>query len=182
MRLPLAITFFCVLCSASTVRELRIDPQVAYIHGAGGTHHLLVTAIFDDGAQQDVTAQAKIVSDSPDVVETTADFQIRARKEGIAKVRAEFNGHRAESAVIVQPKRTENVDFIHDVAPIFSRMGCNNTNCHGSLNGQKGFKLSLFGYDPEADYSAVVEASGGRRVNKSDSEKSLLLLKPTFSV
>ena len=99
MRLLLAITFFCVLCSASTVRELRIDPQVAYIHGAGGTHHLLVTAIFDDGAQQDVTAQVKIVSDSPDVIETTSDFQIRARKEGIAKVRAEFNGHRAEGAI-----------------------------------------------------------------------------------
>ncbi len=179
------LSVFCILSVLSygaALREVRIAPQVSYIYGSGATHHLLFTAIYDDGTERDVTDQAAVTFDSPDVVETASPGQIRALKEGIAKLRAEFDGRRGESVVIVQPKRTANIDFIHDVAPIFSRMGCNNTNCHGSLNGQKGFKLSLFGYDPEADYHAVAEASGGRRINRADPENSLILLKPTFSV
>ena len=52
----------------------------------------------------------------------------------------------------------------------------------GSLTGQNGFKLSLFGYDPEADYEAIAVNDGGRRIDRSEPEKSLLLLKPTFAV
>src|SRR5258708_32468683 len=61
-------------------------------------------------------------------------------------------------------------------------MGGKKRNWHGLLKGQKGFKLSLFGYDPDADYKAVVEASNGRRINRDDPANSLGLLKPTFSV
>jgi hypothetical protein len=182
MRLLSIFCLFGAACCGATLSDIRIDPQVAYIDGAGGTHHLLVTAVYDDASERDVTGDAKLSFDSPDLLAVAAPGQVKALKEGIAKVKAEFGGRRAESAVIVQPKRTQEIDFNHDVAPIFSRIGCNNTNCHGSLNGQKGFKLSLFGYDPDADYRAVVEASGGRRINKSDPEKSLLLLKPTFAV
>src|SRR6266851_3961041 len=182
MRFLSVFCIFSVLSYGTALREVRIAPQVSYIYGSGATHHLLFTAIYDDGTERDVTDQAAVTFDSPDVVETTSPGQIKALKEGIAKLRAEFDGRCAESVVIVQPKRTANIDFVHDVAPIFSRMGCNNTNCHGSLNGQKGFKLSLFGYDPEADYHAVAEASGGRRINRADPENSLILLKPTFSV
>src|SRR5262249_18390479 len=181
MRLLPAFYIFSVLCYGATLREVRIAPQVAYIYGSGATHHLLFTAVYDDGAERDVTDQAVVTFDSPEVVATASPGQIKARKEGIAKLRVVFGGRQGESVVIVQPKRTADIDFIHDVAPIFSRMGCNNTNCHGSLNGQKGFKLSLFGYDPEADYHAVVEASGGRRINRADPVNSLILLKPTLS-
>jgi hypothetical protein len=179
------LAVFCLLslpCSGAALRELRIDPQVAYLHGSGATHHLLFTAVYEDGTEHDITGEVKLSVDSPQVIRTIAAGVVEARKEGIAKVRAEFGGLRAESVVIVQPGRQVEIDFVHDVAPIFSRMGCNNTNCHGSLNGQRGFKLSLFGYDPEADYRAVVEASGGRRINRADPDNSLLLLKPTFSV
>jgi hypothetical protein len=182
MRYLSVFFIFSVFSFGAALREVRIAPQVAYIYGSGATHHLLFTAVYDDGTERDVTEQAAVTFDSPDVVETASPGQIKALKEGIAKLRVEFDGWHGESVVIVHPKRMANIDFIHEVAPIFSRMGCNNTNCHGSLNGQKGFKLSLFGYDPEADYHAVVEASGGRRINRGDPENSLILLKPTFSV
>lgn len=182
MRLSSAFFLFSALISAAPLRQIRIDPQVAYLRGAGTLHRLLLTAVYEDGAESDITGEAKLSFDSPDVIETASAGQIKALKEGIARITAEFQGRRAESIAIVQPKRAVDIDFLHDVAPIFSRMGCNNTNCHGSLNGQKGFKLSLFGYDPEADYHAVVEASNGRRINRSDPPNSLILLKPTFSV
>src|SRR5579862_4112461 len=76
----------------------------------------------------------------------------------------------------------EGSSFEGDIAPILSRNGCNNSNCHGSLKGQAGFHLSVFGYDAAADYKAVVKDSEGRRVDLKDPEKSLILLKPTFQV
>lgn len=182
MRFLPALFSLNLLCSAATLSEVRMEPQVAFLHGPGSTHRFVLTAVYDDGTERDIAGEATLNVDLSDVAGSPAPGQIEAHGEGIAKVRAEFQGKHAESAVIVQPRRGVNIDFLHDVAPIFSRMGCNNTNCHGSLNGQKGFKLSLFGYDPEADYRAVVEASTGRRINRADPEKSLLLLKPTFTV
>jgi hypothetical protein len=72
--------------------------------------------------------------------------------------------------------------FEGDIAPIFTRNGCNNSSCHGSLKGQNGFRLSVFGYDAAADYKSIVKDADGRRVDLKDPQKSLILLKPTFQV
>lgn len=74
------------------------------------------------------------------------------------------------------------LSFVKDIVPIFTKSGCANSNCHGSIRGQAGFKLSLFGYEPDLDYDAIVKAQDGRRINHSDPAKSLILLKPTFGV
>lgn len=74
------------------------------------------------------------------------------------------------------------LSFVKDIVPIFTKSGCANSNCHGSIRGQAGFKLSLFGYEPDLDYDAIVKAQDGRRINHSDPAKSLILLKPTFTV
>ncbi|MBM3774945.1 MAG: DUF1553 domain-containing protein, partial [Acidobacteria bacterium] len=72
------------------------------------------------------------------------------------------------------------VSFRRDVAPILTARGCTGSNCHGSVRGKAGFKLSLFGAQPENDYEAVVKSDGGRRVDRGNPPRSLLLRKPTF--
>jgi hypothetical protein len=39
--------------------------------------------------------------------------------------------------------------FARDIAGIFTRRGCNNTACHGSVKGRGGFKLSARAAQPE---------------------------------
>src|SRR5437660_7587788 len=80
------------------------------------------------------------------------------------------------------PVSIENVDFERHLMGLFGRMGCNAGSCHGSFQGKGGFRLSLFGYDPEKDYYAVTHDSFGRRVNRTDPDNSLLLLKATGQV
>jgi len=46
------------------------------------------------------------------------------------------------------------VHFGNDVVPLFSKLGCNSGGCHGKASGQNGFRLSVFGFDPRADYDA----------------------------
>lgn len=70
------------------------------------------------------------------------------------------------------------VDFINDVIPLLTKLGCNAGKCHGSAIGRGGFKLSLYGGTPRNDFDEIVRRHGGRRVNLQDPEASLLYLKP----
>src|SRR5260221_3697251 len=69
--------------------------------------------------------------------------------------------------------------FANDIVPLLSRHGCNAGGCHGRASGQNGFKLSLFGFDPIFDYSALVKEARGRRLFPAAPESSLLLTKAT---
>ncbi len=72
--------------------------------------------------------------------------------------------------------------FRLDVMPIFMRSGCNAGSCHGAARGKDGFRLSLFGFDPEADYQRITREISGRRINLALTAESLLLTKATNAV
>jgi WD40 repeat protein len=74
------------------------------------------------------------------------------------------------------------LNFANDVLPLLSRAGCNAGACHAKPAGQGGFKLSVFAYDPKADYRAIVKDDRGRRVFPAAIEESLVLRKPTLTV
>ena len=86
------------------------------------------------------------------------------------------------AAALTAAAEKPRLSFVKDIVPIFTKSGCANSNCHGSIRGQNGFKLSLFGYEPDLDYDAIVKAQDGRRISRSDPAKSLILMKPTFGV
>ena len=73
-------------------------------------------------------------------------------------------------------------DFENEIQPLLTRYGCNSGGCHGKASGQNGFKLSLFGFDSQADYEEIVDRARGRRVNVATPEQSLLLLKSIGAV
>jgi len=74
------------------------------------------------------------------------------------------------------------VTFLRDVAPILNKVGCTSGPCHGAAKGKNGFKLSLRGYDPQFDYEALLYDLSGRRFNRADPGRSLMLAKPTQQV
>jgi len=82
-------------------------------------------------------------------------------------------GHAAEA----QPPT-----YLRDVAPILNKAGCTSGTCHGAAKGKNGFKLSLRGYDPRFDYEALLYDLAGRRFNRADPARSLILAKPTQEV
>ena len=80
------------------------------------------------------------------------------------------------------PPSPSEVSFRRDVMPVLFRAGCNQGTCHGSSRGKDGFRLSLFGFDPQGDYFRLVEDMAARRINLAVPEQSLMLLKATGSV
>src|SRR4051794_40245625 len=71
----------------------------------------------------------------------------------------------------------EAPSFQRHVVPVLGRLGCNGRACHGSFQGQGGFRLSLFGYDFKADHEAL-RGGDEPRVNLKDPASSRILLKP----
>ncbi len=71
-------------------------------------------------------------------------------------------------------------EFTRHVVPLFSKLGCNNRACHGSFQGQSGFRLSLFGFEPGEDLKELLESDDdGVRLSVDQPDDSLVLWKPT---
>jgi len=67
--------------------------------------------------------------------------------------------------------------FENDVLPVLGRYGCSSSGCHGKSDGQGGFKLSVLGSDPDADFAALTKEARGRRLMPTSPDESLLLRK-----
>jgi len=72
--------------------------------------------------------------------------------------------------------------FIRDVLPVLSKAGCSAGACHAKPDGQNGFKLTVFSFDPQSDYRGIVQDGRGRRAFPAAPEESLLLLKATDTI
>jgi hypothetical protein len=68
--------------------------------------------------------------------------------------------------------------FANDVMPVLTKAGCNGGACHAKAGGgQKGFQLSLLGFEPAEDLEHILRDSRGRRIHFGNPDQSLLLLK-----
>lgn len=79
------------------------------------------------------------------------------------------------------PDTQEVPSLQRHVLPLMGRLGCNGRACHGSFQGQGGFRLSLFGYDFKTDFDAIVK-SEQPRVDLKKPAESMILAKPASDV
>lgn len=155
---PLLLALLPLTASAAS---LSIQPPRIVLHGPHATQLYTVTFTDNQGYEHDVTTECA----SPNPARAT----MRA-------VAVSCRGLRATAPVIIAPAaRAPGISFVNDVSPIFTMSGCAGANCHGSLRGQRGFKLSLFGVEPKLDFDAVA----AQRINRQQPEQSLLLKKAT---
>lgn len=82
----------------------------------------------------------------------------------------------------ISPLASKTPSFRNDVLPVLTKAGCNAGKCHGAASGKDGFRLSLYGFDPDGDYFRLTSEQIGRRINTADPESSLLLRKAIGSV
>ena len=155
-----------------TPKELRLNHRFAYAQ-------MLVTARLASGERIDATRMVEAALSSP-VAEVSRSGLVRPIADGKATLSLKLAGHAVEVPLTVLGVNTSpKVDFVHDIAPVLSRLGCNAGTCHGSAQGKAGFKLSLRGYDPIFDVRALTDDHAARRVNVASPDDSLMLLKPT---
>jgi hypothetical protein len=129
----------------------------------------------------DVTSLAKFESSDAAVVTVNAAGQLLAVKDGAATIKVNHAGQQVEVPVTVSGITEQpSVLFLEHIRPILAKNGCAMAACHAAQHGQGGFKLSVFGFEPDKDRVAMARDSISRRVTLVDPEQSLLLLKPTM--
>jgi hypothetical protein len=103
--------------------------------------------------------------------------------DGKGTIQIDYLGQTATVPVeITNAKIQPPIEFRNEVLQVLTKSGCNTGKCHGAASGKDGFRLSLFGYDPEGDHFRLTREIGGRRVQLVQPEKSLLMLKATGEV
>lgn len=164
-----------------TFTSIEVYPAELTLSSIRDSRRVLVTGVTADGQRIDLSSKATVTTQSP-VCQTDEAGFVAPLMAGDGTIIVEAEGLRTEIPVHVTAADSLPVDFIREVNPILSKVGCNQGTCHGSQAGKNGFKLSLRGYDSVYDYRALVDDLSGRRFNRSEPAQSLMLLKPTQGV
>lgn len=183
-RLPVVLGFIIATSCSLMAAEIRILPGDFTLHGVQGRQQLSVVSTIDDRASALVPdSQLEFESSDPTVCEIQDGVAV-AIGNGTAQIVAQTgDGQQASATVeVVGADREHQWSFRNDVQSVFSKVGCNMGSCHGALAGKGGFKLSLRGYDPEADFHTITREARGRRVELADPGRSLILAKPTAAL
>lgn len=175
---------------AGTPVLLDIYPATLSLDGTDDAQGIVIVAGFADGRTVDVSRAASITIApdtlavvSLDAADPASPPKLKPVSDGEGLLTAAFEGRTAVAPVRVKGAGTARaVSFRNDVLPVFMKAGCNTGACHGSAEGKEGFRLSLFGFDPEKDYVAITRDMSARRIDLADPRASLLLRKPLGEV
>ena len=183
----LSVLGACV-CAASAfaakpvLTEIKVFPVDVNLKTRSDRQSIVVQAIYADGVTRDVTAKASYTLGNKALVKF-ADFTLNPLADGRTELKVKFESQTVEIPVKIESAKTEEpISFIKDVMPVFTKAGCNSGGCHGTSRGKDGFRLSLFGYDPDGDYHRLTREAIARRINLALPEESLMLEKATRKV
>ncbi len=163
-------------------RAIRLVPAEFSLYGPRSRQRLVVMAERPDGRTQQVITGLRFRSENEAVARVDSEGVVWPVGEGKTRIVAEVGALRATATVTVAKLADDAIDFSRDVLPVLSKAGCNITGCHGSPRGKNGFRLSLFGAEPDEDAVAMTRDRFSRLIDPVQPEKSLFLLKATATV
>ena len=175
--------------------SLRILPENPVMHGTDSRQFLLVSGRFADGMERDLTSISQFSLPDDSIARLTGPNRVTAVRHGTTIITASAGTLEIEATITVQNAGTSRpFSFDRHIGGILTRNGCNASDCHGGVKGRGGFKLSFNMLTPAEDHAWIVQGGGYKvltteiegeripRINISEPEKSLLLLKPTFGM
>jgi hypothetical protein len=171
------------LPAPAEVHAVDVSPTKIILKGMDDAQQLLLTAHLAGERLQDLTGDARYEVANPKVARVTTAGQVIPVGNGATEITATYG-----DKVVKVPVTAESCDvnlpinFTNQIVPIFTKLGCNSGGCHGKASGQNGFKLSLLGFEPDADFNALVKEARGRRVFPPAPDSSLLLLKASGGI
>jgi len=179
------------LLRAGNLLSLTAEPPEIHLTAGAPRHGVLITARTKDGFEVDVTPEAKFSADRAAPFEVAPTGDVLAKRPGEGVLTAHFKGRRVQIPVQVRGPAVASiaskpapapVSFLRDVLPALSKAGCNAGACHAKPDGQNGFRLSVFSYDPKSDYAEIVKENRSRRIFPAAPDESLLIKKPTTAL
>ncbi len=167
----------------ASIKKLEIFPEKIALETKRDQHQVVVMATFADATTRDVTRFAGLRVADPKLASLEGDILKPLADSGSTELVASIGGQTIKAPLEVRGGHKDRpVSFQLDVMPIFLRGGCNAGGCHGAARGKDGFRLSLFGFDPQGDYVRLTREMVGRRINLAIPEESTLVEKAVGAV
>jgi len=181
----LLATAFSVLLLASPTRPLHaaiegqkpleVFPADVNLTYQRDKQSLVIRITGPNGVNKDVTSEAKFTIADPTKAKVEKGV-VYPVADGETSLKVEWQGKTQDVPVKVEKSQVDpQISFRLDVMPVFMKVECN--RCHGAARGQDGFRLSLWGFDPEGDHYRLTRELPGRRINVAVPEASMLLTK-----
>src|SRR5262249_14682684 len=166
----------------AAVETLRVFPPNVTLLTSKDRQLVVVQAVYSDGITRDVSGQANWTLANPALARRDGNTLWPAA-DGETQLTIEFGGKSLVVPVKVEKAgQPREISFKLDVMPIFMKAGCNSGSCHGAARGKDGFRLSLFGYDPDGDHYRLARELSGRRLDLAVPQTSLAVEKSTGAV
>jgi hypothetical protein len=178
----IALALAATAAADSPIASLAVYPTDINLETKADLQRFIIVATRDDGVTLDVTtlADVKLADSKLCRLEKNALYPAA---DGQTTLDIEYQGFKAAAKVTVKDALADRpISFQLDVMPLFMRGGCNTGSCHGAARGKDGFRLSLFGFDPQGDYYRITRELGFRRINLASPADSLLIEKTTGAV
>ncbi|MBB75538.1 MAG: S-layer protein [Planctomycetaceae bacterium] len=158
---------------------IAVFPGTIKLSTPRAQQRLVVERMVDGQYLGQVSEGIEWISHDPQIV-TIENQHAVPRANGRTRIEARWQGHAVTAEVIIDGQHQPFVwNFRNHVESVLSKTGCNSGACHGARAGQKGFRLTLFGFNLEADYAYLTRQARGRRIIPEDPGRSLILTKPT---
>ena len=175
----------CLVACAQTEQApvaLRVYPPEVSLNSARDSQSVVVQAEFANGITREVTDKVEWKLDREDIVARDGN-RLTPRADGAAKLTVAFASQSVDVPITVAQATVDPpISFKLDVMPVFMKAGCNAGSCHGAARGKDGFRLSLFGFDPDGDYYRLTREQPERRLDLSSPRECLLIEKATGQV
>ena len=153
------------IAGEAPLAKVEVFPNDINLTTARDRQSLVVQATYADGITRDVTSQAVMTPANPALVRRDG-FVLSPVLDGETTSTSAFGGQTVKVPLkVAQSAITLPLSFRLDVMPVFMRTGCNTGSCHGAARGKDGFRISLFGFDPEGDHFRLTREMVGRRLN-----------------
>jgi Protein of unknown function (DUF1549)/Protein of unknown function (DUF1553) len=179
----LALAGSCGTAAAqSPLTSLEVYPPDINLETSRDRQSFVVQAWFADGLSRDVTVEAKVALANAMLARIEGNV-VHPIADGSTELTVEWGGKAVKVPVKVASAAIDRpISFKLDVMPVFMRSGCNTGSCHGAARGKDGFRLSLFGFDPDGDHYRLTREINGRRINLALPAEGLLMEKAAGKV
>src|SRR5262249_50335174 len=139
---------------------------------------IVISGKYGDGTVRDLTPFCEISSEAATIADVGTLGFITPKENGATALVIKVGGQTARIPVLVKDMdKPSPISFRHQLIAALNVGGCNSGACHGTPSGKNGFKLSLRGYDPSADYLQLTRDVLGRRTDRLDPMASLIIQK-----
>ncbi len=157
---------------------LQVVPESINLTEPRDSQQMLVTGRYADGTQRDLTRLSQWEVVNPALLHITPGGRATSCGDGTTQCEVRVGELTVRVPVTIRNSgMSQPISFRQEVMPVLSAAGCADIRCHGAPSGKNGFRLSLWGHDPELDIEQLTRDVLGRRTNSLDPANSLILLK-----